>query len=60
MTPWHCRARSCINYTNEKLHQAFINEVFEVEKRVYIAEGLSPDIIVRVGPRARAADPRSD
>ena len=25
----------CINYTNEKLHQTFINEVFETEKRIF-------------------------
>ena len=32
----------CINYTNEKLHQTFINEVFETEKRIFRDEGLDP------------------
>ena len=35
----------CINYTNEKLHQCFINEVFETEKKVYSDEGLDPSAI---------------
>lgn len=35
----------CINYTNEKLHQTFINEVFETEKKVYADEGLDPGAI---------------
>jgi myosin heavy subunit len=35
----------CINYTNEKLHQTFINEVFETEKKVYRDEGLDPSYI---------------
>jgi myosin heavy subunit len=35
----------CINYTNEKLHQTFINEVFETEKKVYSSEGLDPSAI---------------
>jgi myosin heavy subunit len=35
----------CINYTNEKLHQIFINEVFETERRVYTEEGLDPGAI---------------
>lgn len=35
----------CINYTNEKLHQTFINEVFETEKKVYSDEGLDPSAI---------------
>ena len=35
----------CINYTNEKLHQVFINEVFEGEKRVYEAEGIDSGAI---------------
>lgn len=35
----------CINYTNEKLHQCFINEVFETEKKVYSSEGLDPSAI---------------
>ena len=35
----------CINYTNEKLHQTFINEVFESEKKVYRDEGLDPSAI---------------
>ena len=35
----------CINYTNEKLHQCFINEVFETEKKVYRDEGLDPSAI---------------
>ena len=35
----------CINYTNEKLHQTFINEVFQAEIRVYTSEGLSADAI---------------
>ena len=37
--------RTGINYTNEKLHQCFINEVFESEKRVYRDEGLDPGAI---------------
>eukprot|EP01052_Picozoa_sp_SAG31_P015862 SAG31_NODE_1032_length_10231_cov_3.718417_2_plen_1552_part_00 len=35
----------CINYTNEKLHQTFINEVFQAEIRVYKEEGLDADAI---------------
>jgi myosin heavy subunit len=34
----------CINYTNEKLHQTFINEVFQSEKKVYINENLDKPI----------------
>lgn len=35
----------CINYTNEKLHQTFINEVFQAEIGLYVNEGLSADAI---------------
>ena len=34
-----------INYTNEKLHQAFIDQVFEGEKKVYREEGLDDSAI---------------
>ena len=35
----------CINYTNEKLHQTFIDQVFEGEKKVYRDEGLDDSAI---------------
>jgi myosin heavy subunit len=35
----------CINYTNEKLHQTFIDQVFEGEKKVYREEGLDDSAI---------------
>ena len=46
----------CINYTNEKLHQTFINEVFQSEKKVYINENLDKPIGSGLVPHINLTD----
>ena len=49
----------CINYTNEKLHQVFINEVFEGEKKVYQNEGSTPGAASAAHQPERGAVPQN-
>jgi len=38
-------AQLCINYTNETLHQLFINHIFKLEQAEYVAQGLEWQVV---------------
>lgn len=34
----------CVNYTNERLHQLYIEQVFKQEKKIFEEEGLGKEL----------------